>query len=388
MVRPFSLFIILLLFTIEGFAQPRHLYLTWDQEDTAHTQTIVFQTLGQAIEPKVEIYFPGQNKAKIFAAKSLMIEATGRRVHRLTITGLEPKTIYKFRAGDKKYGMSKWHTFRTLPADETPLKILTGGDMYRHPETIKLLQVGQKTNPDVALIGGDIAYDDGNLNNSPFWDDWFDNWAKHLNQKDGRIVPMILAIGNHEVRGHFERPKSSAPFYFSYFPQGPEAYFSRKLGKEIDLVVLDTGHVTSHQAQVPFLEKALKASKARFKIALYHVPCYPTHRPYEDHYSAQGRKHWVPLFDRYGLTLALENHDHVFKRTYPLKANKIDKNGTVYLGDGCWGIGSRTVASRRWYHEKALPKQHVWLLQNGQNGILCKAYDIKGDVFDSVVIQE
>lgn len=378
---------VLLLFS-PGLAQPRHLYLTWEHPDTARTQTVVFQTVGRAIDPKVEFLAEGQTKAKSFQAKTKMLETIGRRIHWVTLTGLEPGTTYRFRAGDKKYGMSSWHTFRTLPDDERSLKILTGGDMYRHPETVQLLQVGRKLNPDVVLIGGDLAYDDGNINNYPFWDDWFDNWAKHLNQKDGRMVAIIAALGNHEVRGHFGQPKARAPFFFAYFPQGPEPYFQRKLGREIDLIVLDTGHVTSHQAQVPFLEKALKESKARFQIALYHVPCYPTHRPYEDYYSAQGRKHWVPIFDRHDLDIGLENHDHVFKRTHPLRANKIDPAGTVYLGDGCWGMGAREVVSPRWYHQKAQAKEHIWLLQNEKNGIKCEAYDIKGRLFDRVIVKE
>lgn len=388
MVRALRIVITLLLLSYQSLAQPRHLYLTWEQSDTAHTQTIVFQTVGRAVEPRVELLIPGQTKAKSFPAKTKMLEAIGRRVHWVTVTGLEARTTYKFRAGDQKYGMSGWHTFRTLPNDDTTIKILAGGDMYRHPETVQLLQSGRKLDPDVALVGGDIAYDDGNMNNFSFWDDWFDNWAKHLNQKEGRIVPMIAAIGNHEVRGHFGRPKTDAPFFFAYFPQGPEPYFQRRLGREIDLVVLDTGHVTSHQAQVPFLEKALRESKTRFQLALYHVPCYPTHRPYEDYYSAQGRQHWVPLFDRYDLDIALENHDHVFKRTHPLKANKLDRTGTVYLGDGCWGMGTRTVVSPRWYHKKAQAKEHVWLLQNEKNGMRCEAYDTKGQLFDRVIIKE
>lgn len=369
-------------------AQPRHLYLTWSREDTATTQTIVFQTLGKATEPRVEVRLASSSgKAKTIQSKTVVFRGLGRRVHWVTLTGLSPRTEYQFRAGDDRYGLSEWMTFRTLPADDSPIRVITGGDMYRHPETVDLLDAGSVYQPDVALVGGDIAYADGRPNRYLFWDDWLDNWSQRLKGPGGRIVPMILAIGNHEVSGGFGQPRRNAPYFFGYFPQGPNPYFTRKLGSEIDLVVLDSGHVTSHESQVPFLEQALEKSKARFKVALYHVPCYPTHRSFEGTYSKLGREHWVPVFDNHQLDLALENHDHVFKRTHPLKGNKINKNGTVYLGDGCWGRTPRTVAGRRWYHEKALPKEHIWLLQNRSDGLRCEAIDKQARIFDATTIK-
>ena len=378
--------ILCLLLSTSCWSQPRHLYLTWERQNTANSQTIVFQTLDKATNPKVEIFVKKGGKPKVFPAKTVRLGNHSRRIHRVTITGLTAKTIYKFRAGDKRYGMSPWRTFKTLPKDDSPLKVITGGDLYSHRETVQLLAVGRTRAPDVALIGGDISYADGKLNRIAFWDQWLDNWQNYMNGKNGRIVPMILAIGNHEVNGAFGRTKSQAPFYFGFFPQGGEPYFRRDLGSEIDLIVLDSGHVTSHQSQRTFLESSLAKSQARFKVALYHVPCYPTHRPYEEQYSKQGRTHWVPLFDKYGLELALENHDHVFKRTHPLKGGKISSKGTVYLGDGCWGRTPRRVSAKRWYHVKASPTEHIWLLQNQAQNLRCTAIDKRGLVFDQTSI--
>lgn len=367
-------------------AQPRHLYLTWSREDTAHTQTIVFQTLDKATEPRVELSVGSKKTSHTFPAKTVVMGRIGRRIHWITLGGLKAGKVYRFRAGDDRYGMSPWRTFKTLPEDDSPIRIVSGGDMYRHPETVELLDVAATQTPDVALVGGDIAYAEGAASRLDFWDDWLDNWSGHLKGPNGRIVPMILAIGNHEVSGGFGRSKDRAPFYFGFFPQGGEPYFTRKLGSEIDLVVLDSGHVTSHASQVSYLKKVLSESKARFKVALYHVPCYPTHRPYDEYYSTLGRKYWVPVFDEFRVDLAFENHEHVFKRTHPLKNNKIDKEGTVYLGDGCWGRTPRTVTAKRWYHVKASPKEHIWLVQNQKAGLDCRALDRTGQVFDTTVI--
>ena len=385
---PTRIFLWLLALTSLVAAQPRHLYLTWTQEDTAHTQTVVFQTLGQATNPRIELQVSSAGKVKAFPVKTAVFRFNGRRVHWQTFSGLTPKTSYRFRAGDDTYGLSQWRTFRTLPADDSPIRVLTGGDMYVHPATVQLLDAGNSHHPDVALVGGDIAYAEGNPNRFTFWDAWLDNWSRHMVDKQGRMVPLILAIGNHEVRGGYGRPAGNAPFYFGYFPQGGKPYFRRKLGSEIDLVVLDSGHATAHQTQAPFLEEFLKKNKTRFRLALYHVPCYPTHRPYDDPYSTQGREHWVPLFDKYHLNLALENHDHTFKRTHPLKGNKVDPAGTVYLGDGCWGRPPRSIPGKRWYQVKASSTQHVWLIQNRKDGLHCQAVDKDAEVFDTTVIKE
>lgn len=377
--------LLFLLLPISAGAQPRHLYLTWEDSDTARTQTIVFQTLNKATQPRVEIEIEG--KSKVFPAKTARV--LERRIHKVTIKGLRPATKYRFRAGDDRYGLSRWRSFRTLPADGRKLTMITGGDMYRHPATVQLLAAGAKFRPDVALIGGDIAYTNGELRNRAFWDDWFDNWERNLNPKDGPMVPMICAIGNHEVQGHFSLDRRKAPMFFAYMPQGPNPYFTRRLGRDIELVVLDSGHVTAHQSQVGFLEKALQQAQDRkvpFKIALYHVPLYPSHRNPDEYYHAIGRKVWAPLFDKYQVTAALENHEHVFKRTFPLKGNKVTSKGTVYLGDGCWGRPPRKV-HKRWYHEKALPKAHIWVLSNQKDVLDCRAIDQLGKTFDSTQLR-
>ena len=38
---------------------------------------------------------------------------------------------------------------------------------------------------------------------------------------------------------------------------------------------------------------------------------------------------------------------HTFKRTHPLKGGKVHPNGTVYLGDGYWGIENGLTAKNQ-----------------------------------------
>lgn len=387
---PMRLLVLWLLCWTPALAQPRHLYLTWDQADTARTQTVVFQTLDKATRPRVEIRLGSDpQQVTTLDCKTVMLSGLSRRIHHVTVTGLQPATRYAFRAGDDRYGMSPWRWLQTLPADGRPITIATGGDMYRHAETVELLRVARTQRPDVALVGGDIAYADGDLTRLGFWDDWFDNWEAALNPPDGPLVPMILAIGNHEVRGGWDAQKSAAPFYFGFFPQGGSPYFERQLGSKIRLTVLDSDHVTPYAAQVPFLEASLKQAweaKTPFHLALYHVPCYPTQADPQNARAQKGRKAWVPLFDRYRLTAALENHDHVFKRTHPLRGGKIDPQGTVYLGDGCWGRTPRKIPKKQWYHAKASSSYHVWFLRLDGEVLRCRALSLGGEPIDETVL--
>ncbi|MCA9781475.1 MAG: metallophosphoesterase family protein, partial [Candidatus Eremiobacteraeota bacterium] len=329
----------------------------------------------------------GRAQPVSIASKTAMFRGHPRRVHWVTLTELKPSTTYKFRAGDTRYGMSKWRTFRTLPGNHEPIRVITGGDMFSRESAVELLKAGAERKPDVGLVGGDIAYAGGEYRNLLYWDRWLDNWDKNLVREDGRMVPMICAIGNHEVQGGFGKSRDRAPFYFAFFPQGGEAYFTRNLGLDVELVVLDSGHVNSHTSQVPFLEKTLSQSPAAYQVALYHVPCYPTYRSFNNRYSKAGRESWAPVFDKYKLPLAFENHEHCFKRTFPLNAGKVVKSdGTTYLGDGCWGMTPREIKGKRWYHAKAESREHFWIFEKGPQGLLCQAVDTEGTVFDSVTI--
>src|SRR5690606_34250849 len=112
-------------------------------------------------------------------------------------------------------------------------------------------------------------------------------------------------------------------------------------------------------------KQQLEANKdVKFKFAAYHVPLYPAHRPYDGAGSKLGRDHWAPLFDEYHLTMAMEHHDHVFKRSQMLKGGKVvKKGGTVYVGDGCFGREPRPVDPKvRWYNQKEQSAAHYWVV--------------------------
>ena len=86
-------------------------------------------------------------------------------------------------------------------------------------DTRTLLKNAASHDPDFAVVGGDIAYANGNLELVDRWDTWLNFYTDTMLTSDGRSIPMVLAIGNHEVNGGFNKTKSDAPFYFGFFGQ-------------------------------------------------------------------------------------------------------------------------------------------------------------------------
>lgn len=52
--------------------------------------------------------------------------------------------------------------------------------------------------PDIIIIGGDITYDDANINCYYSWDGVLNLFTNSF-QNIGRTIPIIIGVGNHDV---------------------------------------------------------------------------------------------------------------------------------------------------------------------------------------------
>ena len=63
--------------------------------------------------------------------------------------------------------------------------------------------------------------------------------------------------------------------------------------------------------------------------------------------------------------------------------NKSDPHGTLYLGDGCWGMPARKVDPElHWYEVKAASLQHFWCVDVSRSKVEYRAVNKTGQVFD------
>jgi hypothetical protein len=227
--------------------------------------------------------------------------------------------------------------------------------------------------PAFAVIGGDIAYSvTGRFgfakDNMQRWLDWLAAWKKTMVAPDGRLIPLLPAIGNHEVKGGFGKTPEAAPFFYALFAMpGPQGYNVLDCGDYLALFLLDSGHTHPIDGeQAHWLYHALEARQGMpHKLAVYHVPAYPSVRAYNSDTSPQVREFWVPIFENFGLHAAFEHHDHAYKRSYPILNGRPDPKGVLYIGDGGWGVVHPRIPKKPgqlWYLAKTVQESNVILV--------------------------
>lgn len=284
------------------------------------------------------------------AAEVLPFGDSGWFLHRVRFSGLEPGTDYAVAVPGRLAPVR----FRTAPATlDEPLVFAEGGDVGTSHHVGQLHDEAAAWDPLFALVGGDCAYANGVDHET--WFDYLKLWNDHLTPVGGRSVPMIAAIGNHEVIGSYGKSPEAAPFFHALFgpafsPRGHYGVLDFGIGGTgatpyASFLLLDSGHTHAHGGrQTEWLDTALtERADVAHRFAAYHVPAYPSHRPFKGKMSGAAREHWVPLFEQHRVDAVFEHHDHTYKRTHRLIGDQPDPNGVLYLGDGCWGRTPRKV---------------------------------------------
>jgi 3',5'-cyclic AMP phosphodiesterase CpdA len=82
------------------------------------------------------------------------------------------------------------------------------------------------------------------------------------------------------------------------------------------------------RVQAAWLENSLRDSKAIWKIAVFHHPIYSSGKTHGSNLGL--RKQLEPLFTRYGVSVALSGHDHIYERIKP-------QQGVQYFVSGAGG---------------------------------------------------
>ncbi|NLX21751.1 MAG: metallophosphoesterase family protein [Phycisphaerae bacterium] len=374
---------------------PPAVYLTW-QRDPTTTMTVHWHTIHDlpapdaaqtqaASEPEdqpsptdippdwevpasVVLHRPLAEAAgewKTTAGKSHRLPYSNRMVHTVELTGLTPATDYRFRFNEN----SAEFRFRTMPEDVAqPIRFAVGGDTMHRPEDFEAVnRQAARMSPEFVVFGGDLAYADAKPDQLGRWYTWFEVYKRSMVTPDGRLIPMLVTIGNHEVRGGTGGTPEKAPFFFNLFAMpGLPGYASLDFGDYMSILLLDTDHVNPIDGpQTGWLARTLLQCQRRgvpHLFPVYHVPAYPGHREFAGHVNARVRDYWVPLFEEFGIRVAFEHHDHTYKRTHPLRGGRIDARGIVYLGDGAWGVGVRKPAPDRWYLQNSAHARHLILV--------------------------
>jgi hypothetical protein len=368
-------------------------FLTWEHENTSHNMTINYIPGGTS--KTAMVYYdttsrngdPDNYRYKK-QGEIRSYPGVNFSVHSTHLGNLDPEQTYYFVVGDEVAGYSSERMFRTVP-EKGDIRFVSGGDASVSDTFEEVCEIAAESNPHFAIIGGDFAYANGDINSQHLWLDLLDIWQDTMKTPEGYTIPVIAAIGNHEVATSNQPPKKpptqllsdNAPFYYIIFhPADDKTFFKRKIGKDTILFVLDTDHIyPSDGEQLEWMNKSFaEHSNDRFRFTSYHVPLYPSFRDPESTKNALLRKNWLHVFDQHQLDVAFENHEHTLKKSKILRNNKIsDSQGTIYIGDGSWGKVSRQPVDR-WYIESTRPVNHVWVVTLSEHNASFKALTIDG----------
>jgi hypothetical protein len=289
-----------------------------------------------------------------------IIVAKGMNNHFVRLSNLQPNTVYYFVIKDSD-GVSDRMSFKTAPATPNErLSIIAGGDSRNHREARRdANRLVSKLRPHMVVFDGDMTGGDTNQE----WKDWFDDWQETMGS-DGRLFPIIPARGNHE--------SSNASITELFDVSSNNVYYGLTFGGNLFRLYTLNSLIAPGGSQKIWLEGDLKANAGRvtWKMAQYHQSIRP-------HTRRKGEKdelllNWATLFHKYGVDLVMESDAHVVKTTYPIRPSREagsdegfirdDENGTVYIGEGCWGAPLRDADDpKSWTRATGSFNQFKWI---------------------------
>ena len=279
--------------------------------------------------------------------------------HFVRLTGLRSNTVYYFVIKDDN-SCSRVMSFRTAPDnDRERLSIIAGGDSRNHQEARRDANLTvSKLRPTAIMFGGDMTGGD----TGEEWIEWFDDWQLTISD-DGRLYPIIVARGNHE--------SSNKSLMDLFDVPANNLYYSLTLGGDLLKIFTLNSMIAPGGQQKEWLQRELARSKdIRWKFAQYHVSTLPhTKRKAE---KTDQLINWSVLFYKYNVNLVCESDAHVVKSTYPIRPSREsgsdqgfirdDLNGTVYIGEGCWGAPLRQADDdKEWTRASGSFNQFKWI---------------------------
>ncbi len=244
------------------------------------------------------------------------------RYHKIAFTGLKPDTAYAYRLKGEA-GFSEWHQFRTAKAAAQPFTMIYMGDTQN-----SILDIGslvwrrallQAANPAIMLHAGDLVASRDEMIHDDEWGEWVatGGWAL-------ASLPQVPAPGNHEYVDRL-LPDGSAsrqlgahwPVMFNLPENGAQGtrqttYFTDYQGVRVVVLdgtsALDLGTLES---QTAWLDKVLGEAPGPWKFVLFHQPIFTCARVDD---TAMLKEAWKPVFEKHGVDLVLQGHDHCYGR--------------------------------------------------------------------------
>ncbi len=287
------------------------------------------------------------------------IVSKGMNNHFARLKGLQPSTTYYFVIKDSE-GVSRRMFFTTAPDNPYErISIIAGGDSRNNRDSRRNANLlVSKLRANCVMFAGDMTASD----NATQWPQWFEDWQLTISE-DGRITPIIAARGNHEYSNETLVKLFDAP--------NRHVHYAFTIGGSLLRIYTLNSMIAAGGNQAAWLESDLRQhTDVTWKMAHYHHPIRPHTRRKSE--KDKQRNSWATLFYEYGVDLVVECDAHTVKTTWPIRPStepgsdegfiRDDINGTVYVGEGCWGAPLRpNDDNKAWTRNSGRFNQFKWM---------------------------
>ena len=297
--------------------------------------------------------------------------------NKVTATGLEANTAYKYRY---KIGDGEWsetYSYKTQSTDngfgfiavgDVQIGVGNGGSEADTERWANTLNLATEKLPNASFIMSMGDQVDGNKEE--------DQYAGFLYPDTLRNLPIATIAGNHDCdvpnfMWHFNNPNmtkygetsAGGDYYYSY---GDMLVISLNANAVLKSSKSDNAIAVEHRKCI---EEAIASNPyAKWRIVTFHQDIYGYPDHYDDPEVAACRAQLYPIIDDYDIDVVLTGHGHNYTRSYqmennsPVKESDVDynlSNVTVNNPDGTVYFELSTSASKNYENNKAGHDSHI-----------------------------
>ena len=320
--------------------------------------------------------------------------------HSVVFENLNPNTLYAYRVGNDE-NWSEWIQFKTANDTYSPTQFVYFGDAQNDilNHWSRVIRMAYQTAPDASFVihAGDLV-DTAHKDNE--WAQWFK--AGGFIHSQWTAIPVV---GNHEFQ-RFDgyegslprrlsiqwRPQFTLPVENNLDSRLHETVYTVEYQDILILVLNSTGHL---EKQTEYIKQKLSNTDAKWKIVTNHHSVFS---PAEGRDFEYARKVWKPLFEKYGVDLVLNGHDHTYARGHvPVKSQNIDQSGrfkTLYVtsvsGPKQYKVDKEKIINygADGYKSDKIGEQTQFfqVISVENNKLIYSAYTTLGNLYDKAII--
>lgn len=247
--------------------------------------------------------------------------------NKVLVDNLDPNTVYSYRVG-KEGAWSQTGTFTTAKENKDEFTFIYITDTQAQYDEMfdvskKTVATAGKYVPDAKflLITGDLVETSGSTNSEWEWEQWFETM-----QSTWLSLPIVPVQGNHDT-------SANSNFYYHFNTNGgfnkaqendnaktaiDGTVYSFTYGDALFMVVNYEDYKKGDdyfEALEKWMQEQIDAnSDLKWRIAAYHKTVYTGSKSHQDDGDGKiVRERMAPVYDRLGIDLAIQGHDHIYE---------------------------------------------------------------------------